>query len=32
VMLPHPPDPALDAFVSNWEAGKSYDPRRDMQP
>jgi DnaJ-class molecular chaperone len=32
VMLPDPPDPALDAFVSNWEAGKSYDPRRDMQP
>jgi DnaJ-class molecular chaperone len=32
VMLPDPADPALDAFVSNWEAGKSYDPRRDMQP
>jgi DnaJ-class molecular chaperone len=32
VMLPDPPDPALDAFVSSWEAGKSYDPRRDMQP
>jgi DnaJ-class molecular chaperone len=32
VMLPDPPDPALDAFVSSWEAGKTYDPRRDMQP
>jgi DnaJ-class molecular chaperone len=32
VMLPDPPDPALDTFVSNWEAGKTYDPRRDMQP
>jgi len=32
VMLPDKSDPELDAFVSNWEAGKSYDPRRDMQP
>jgi DnaJ-class molecular chaperone len=32
VMLPDPPDAALDAFVSSWEAGKTYDPRRDMQP
>jgi DnaJ-class molecular chaperone len=32
VMLPDPPDPALDAFVSSWDAGKTYDPRRDMLP
>jgi DnaJ-class molecular chaperone len=32
VMLPDPPDPALDAFVSAWETGKTYDPRRDMLP
>jgi DnaJ-class molecular chaperone len=32
VMLPDPPDPELDAFVSSWEAGKTHDPRRDMQP
>jgi DnaJ-class molecular chaperone len=32
VMLPDPPDAALDAFVSSWETGKTYDPRRDMQP
>jgi DnaJ-class molecular chaperone len=32
VMLPDPPDPALDAFVSTWETGNTTDPRRDMQP
>jgi DnaJ-class molecular chaperone len=32
VMLPDPPDPELDTFLSNWEAGKTYAPRRDMQP
>jgi DnaJ-class molecular chaperone len=32
VMLPDRPDPELDTFLSNWEAGKTYDPRRDMQP
>jgi DnaJ-class molecular chaperone len=32
VMLPDPSDPALDAFVASWEAGKTYDPRRDMLP
>jgi hypothetical protein len=32
VMLPDPPDAALDAFVSSWDVGKTYDPRRDMQP
>jgi DnaJ-class molecular chaperone len=32
VMLPPGPDTALETFLSNWEAGKLYDPRRDMQP
>jgi DnaJ-class molecular chaperone len=32
VMLPGTPDAELEAFVSGWQAGKSYDPRRDMQP
>jgi DnaJ-class molecular chaperone len=32
VMLPDPPDPALDAFVASWETGNTYDPRRDMLP
>ncbi len=32
VMLPDPPDAALDAFVSTWEPGTTYDPRRGMQP
>jgi DnaJ-class molecular chaperone len=32
VMLPPRPDPALETFLSNWEAGKLYDPRQDMQP
>ena len=32
VMLPPAPDPALEQFVSGWQAGRSYDPRREMQP
>jgi DnaJ-class molecular chaperone len=32
VMLPSGPNPELEAFLSNWAPGKSYDPRRDMQP
>ena len=32
VMLPTEPHPELETFLSNWTAGKSYDPRRDMQP
>jgi DnaJ-class molecular chaperone len=32
VMLPPRPDTALETFLSNWEAGKLYDPRQDMQP
>ena len=31
VMLPPEPNPELEAFLSNWTPGKSYDPRRDMQ-
>jgi DnaJ-class molecular chaperone len=29
VVLPRSPDPELEAFVSNWENGKSFDPRED---
>jgi DnaJ-class molecular chaperone len=32
VMLPDPPDPALEAFLASSEAGKTYDPRKDMTP
>lgn len=32
VMLPSEPNPELEAFLSNWTPGTSYDPRRDMQP
>ena len=32
VMLPDKPDAELDSFVSGWVGGKSYDPRRGMQP
>ena len=31
VMLPAGPNPELETFLSAWAAGKSYDPRRDMQ-
>lgn len=27
VVLPQPPDPELEAFVSNWSKGKEFDPR-----
>jgi DnaJ-class molecular chaperone len=30
VMLPKEPDPELEAFVSSWENGKTYDPREEM--
>jgi DnaJ-class molecular chaperone len=30
VVLPKAPDPALEAFVSAWEAGKTYNPREDL--
>jgi DnaJ-class molecular chaperone len=32
VILPSGPNPELETFLSNWTAGKSYDPRKDMQP
>jgi DnaJ-class molecular chaperone len=32
VMLPVEPDEELETFLSNWEPGPSYDPRRGMQP
>jgi DnaJ-class molecular chaperone len=32
VMLPPEPNPELEAFLSRWAPGTSYDPRRDMQP
>jgi DnaJ-class molecular chaperone len=32
LMLPEKPDPEIETFLSNWEAGKTYDPRRDMRP
>jgi DnaJ-class molecular chaperone len=32
VMLPPEPNPELEAFLSNWVPGTSYDPRRNMQP
>jgi DnaJ-class molecular chaperone len=31
IMLPETPDPELEAFASGWQAGKTYDPRRDVQ-
>ncbi len=32
VMLPSQPNPELEAFLTSWAPGPSYDPRRDMQP
>ena len=32
VMLPAEPNPELEAFLSKWSPGTSYDPRPDMQP
>ena len=29
VVLPRTPDPELEAFVSNWEKGKDFNPRED---
>lgn len=29
VVLPKPPDPELEAFVSNWARGKDFNPRED---
>lgn len=30
VMLPDEPDPELEAFASRWQAGTSFNPRREM--
>jgi DnaJ-class molecular chaperone len=30
VMLPDPPDAELETFVSQWAAGRAYDPRQKM--
>jgi DnaJ-class molecular chaperone len=30
IVLPKSPDPALEAFVASWEAGKTYNPREDL--
>jgi DnaJ-class molecular chaperone len=32
VLLPSEPNPELEAFLSNWAPGTSYNPRKDMQP
>lgn len=32
VMLPSEANPELEAFLSTWAPGPSYDPRREMQP
>ena len=32
VMLPPERNPELEAFLTTWAPGTSYDPRRDMQP
>lgn len=29
VVLPKPPDPELETFVSNWDKGKAFNPRED---
>lgn len=29
IMLSKEPDPELEAFVSGWERGKTFDPRRE---
>jgi DnaJ-class molecular chaperone len=30
VMLPDPPDPELEGFVSRWQAGRAHNPRQKM--
>jgi DnaJ-class molecular chaperone len=32
VVLPKAPDPELEAFVSNWSKGKTFNPREDSVP
>ena len=31
VVMPDPPDEALKEFLEKWEAGRGYDPRKDME-
>jgi hypothetical protein len=31
-VLPPSLDPALEAFVEGWDAGKSFNPREDRRP
>ena len=32
VVLPKEPNPELEAFVTNWEGGKTYNPREEVTP
>ena len=32
VILPNEPNPELEAFVSGWESGKTYNPREEVAP
>lgn len=32
VVLPKEPDPELEAFVTNWEGGKTHNPREEVMP
>ena len=32
VMLPREPNPELEAFVSGWESGRTYNPRDEVAP
>ena len=32
VVLPKEPDPELEAFVANWEGGKTHNPREEVTP
>jgi DnaJ-class molecular chaperone len=32
VVLPKGPSPELEAFVTNWEGGKTYNPREEVTP
>ena len=32
VVLPKEPDPELEAFVSNWQRGKTHNPREEVTP
>src|SRR4029077_2056160 len=32
VVLPKESDPELEAFVTNWEGGKTYNPREEVTP